>query len=508
MISSVRQQAFSWWIPVILLTILAYFIQSHIYLFRDVTAITHAAGAMLSGETYGKNIFEPSPPMILYLSMPAIFLAKWTSLSVISAIRIYFLILALVSINISRYILKKLFDKNTLLINFLTYTLVCVLFFLPTYHFAQREHFLLVLITPYLFLTALRLENKNINCFFAVMIGLMAGIGFSIKPHFLSAFLLIELFYLYKKQSLFAWAKIETLCIVGVIFTYILAVVFFYPEYIHEVLPLWLNFYTSIYHPIIDIVSYPHFIYCLGIIILYFITRHLNNYKNLSDLLLITLVGFLCSYLFPRVAWYYHIFPALGISCLLMIIIVEQIIKRISITKSTVFLFIPIVIIINFIPLFFTIQTMAEHISYFKSNNDFSKLIQFFKKKGINTTYTYLAMTHEYTLLEFYTPAHYVGRLPILMWEYHEAYIHYNPKKKINPDEKTTFSSINIISQELNEEKPRFVIVDTPSSLMFLGKKIDYIEKYRHYENFRTAWQSYRFLKKIGPAEIYERIYN
>lgn len=506
-----RQQIFYWWVPFTLLSTLAYFIQTQLYLHKDVAIIMHTAAAMLAGETYTKDIFEPNPPMIFYLSMPAIILAKLMSISALSAIRIYFITLTFISINCCYFIIKKLFKNNTLLTKLFIYVMIYVLLFLPAQQFAQREHFLLVLALPYLLLAALRLENQKLSPMFAIIIGLMAGIGFAIKPHFLPALLFVEAYFIYKKRDILGWIRLETICIIGIFVTYATAIFLFYPQYIHNVLPIWLIYYTTTAHPLLEIVSYPGLIYCFAIIVFYFMTRRLNEYKIICHIFLLALIGLICSYIMPRVAWYYHIFPALGIACLLATIIIGQIfsqIIKVSRTKQDVLLLAMIASIVYFIPLVLSINYLIAANRYFNSETDLSRLMRFFKQNKQNATFDLFAMTHDSIVLEFYTPARYVGSFPFLMWEYNQVILKHDPSPKADAYEKNIPHLVSIISQDLNQKKPKFIIVDIPSSLDYLGIKINYIEKYSQYKHFQTAWKSYRYLRKIGPYEIYERTYN
>ncbi|MCD6039169.1 MAG: hypothetical protein K0S27_569 [Gammaproteobacteria bacterium] len=502
-----RQQILYWWIPLISFSILAYFIQAHVYLHKDVAMTLHTTAAMLTGETYTKNIFEPNPPLIFYLSMPAIILAKVMSISLLSAIRIYFIILATISLNFSYFIIKKLFKNELFLIYMTSYVMIYILFFLPAHQFAQREHFLLVLILPYLFSTAFQLENKKLNPIFSMFIGLMGGIGLAIKPHFLTAFLLVEIYFFFKKKRILASIRVETLCIAGIFLSYTALIFLVYPSYIYNVLPLWMPYYKAIVHPWIEILIYPGFLYCLIILIFYLLIRRSNKYKTTSDIFLAALIGFMFSYLLPRVAWYYHLLPALGMACLLNTFIFSQIareaMKNYKI-KGDIFLLSAMASILYFIPFTLSLHYLITATRYFNSEAPLSHLINFFKHQK-NIKFDLFSMTHDSTILEFYTSAHYTGSFAFLIWEYNQVILKYHPNLKASLYEKNIPVMVNRLAQDLVREKPEFVIVDIPSSIDYLGIKINYIEKYSNYKNFNMVWKKYHYLKKIGPYEIYER---
>ena len=62
-----------------------------------------------------------------------------------------------------------------------------------TASFGQREYLCVVLVMPYLALSAARAqENHEVDTLGSLLVGLLAGIGFAIKPYFLAVPALIE----------------------------------------------------------------------------------------------------------------------------------------------------------------------------------------------------------------------------------------------------------------------------------------------------------------------------
>lgn len=478
-----KQSILYWWISLIVLSILAYFVQTNLYLHKDVAMITHFANIMLGGETYANSIFEPSPPMIMYLAMPAIFLTKLTHLTMLIAIRIYVIALALTSITISYFLNKQLFTHEIIFSYLFSYLIIFILFFLPAQQFAQREHLLLILTLPYLLITASRLENKTINPCVASVIGLMAGLGFTIKPHFLLTFLLVEAYYFYQKRNVTDWIRIETVIPISVLIVYIASIFYWYPAYYHAVLPLWLPYYAAVAHSLFLVLLYSPLIYCYAIIIFFVITAYLKKPPHINKIFLLALMGYIIAYVVPRTTWYYHILPALSIACLLAALILRQLthlLPKITLVSIAIFLYLT--------PLSLYTNLLIQMTKKFFAKDDLALLINFFNSKP-TFTYDLFAMTHDSIVLEYYTSAHYIGGFPFLTWEY-KGYLPY---------------AIHILTYDLTEKKPCYVIVDIPSSLEYLGTKIDYIERYSHDKDFKTAWNVYHLIKQIGRYQIYER---
>lgn len=501
-----KKQLLFWWAPLILLSLFAYFIQTNIYLHKDVGILVHTAKLMLQGETYTRNIFEPNPPMIFYLYMPGIILSNLTKISMLDSLRIYFIGLTLVSISCSYYLLKKLFHDNNIVIYMLAYILIFILLFLPAHQFAQREHFLMLFSIPYLFAAGLRLENKAINPYLAIVCGWMAGIGFSIKPHFLAALLFIELYFIFKKRHLLGWIRIESVIVLTILSTYIATIFIFYPEYLHKVLPLWMPYYQLIKQPWTQVLFYEGFVFCITIILFYFMMCKIDRYPNISTILLLALIGFICSYIAPRVAWYYHILPALGMACLLAGLIFSQIIHLLPKKISGTIMLAILAIIIFFTPCFLYIHSIKKYTSDFAAEDSQKKLVSFLNNYYPDNNFDIFSMNHNLTILEYYANAKYVGIFQYFVWEYNTLALKESPSRSaVYYQLNYTPYCINSISNNLADKKPRFIIVDIPSSESYIHMKVDYIKKYSQYKIFREAWASYRYLTSIDQYQIYER---
>ncbi len=80
-----------------LLFLIGILIQSTVYLNHDVGWVLRTASWMLQGKEFGRDIVDPSPPLIWYLSLPPALAASFTGLSEPTAFRLFaFLLVAAV----------------------------------------------------------------------------------------------------------------------------------------------------------------------------------------------------------------------------------------------------------------------------------------------------------------------------------------------------------------------------------------------------------------------------
>ena len=546
-----KQELVYWWLPLFALCVIAYCIQINIYLYKDVTILSHLAALMLQGQTYTHDIFEPNPPMIFYLHIPAIILSKISGIKIIYCFRLYLIMLIVLCIAYSHSLFRKLFKQNTTLIYLMSYTLACILLFQPVSAFGQREHFLIILTTPYLLLAACRLENIIIKKPFAFLIGVMAGIGFSIKPFFLPTFLFIELLFVYRQKSIVGWLRIESISASLIILFYGLSVILFFPAYWQIVLPIWMPYYRGIIKPWGLVLTSTYFLFCATALALHFFSKHKEPHSTLKIIFSLALIGYLITYLIPRVAWFYHILPALSITCLYFVLILGELADKVprplskldavreetdrrtevytlvhedSSTVSTKqfstaiafrkrsteaserlkeWIFIGLLSVVAlYLPISNTITSTYEFITEFHSDTSMSQLSAFMNQHEPNNSFDFFSMTHQLFTLEFYSTATYVGSIPYFFWEFSKL----SPGHYSRQYQHETLSYVlNIVSHDLNDKKPEFLIVDIPSSMYYLNQRIDFPKEYAINKPFRDAWSHYTYSTTIGPYEIYQR---
>lgn len=307
--------------------IISFFIQRH-WFNSDVGIIIHETNALLAGGNYVTSFFETNPPMILYLTVPICFIAELFSLNPLNIAYCYFSIMALISVLTSYALLTRLVREP--LICYMTYAgLLFITFLLPMNEFGEREHITMMLITPYLFASSLALANKPLSQRAAFLIGLAAGVGFALKPYFLIPLCLIETLFIAKKQRVLGWVRTETVTIIGVMVTYLLAIWCFHPAYIHIILPLVSRYYfSSITNSWQSIYSDKLYNFCVVTLIATFFFYKNNRYKSIIILISLSQIGFMAAFLATKTNWFYHMLPAIGLSILQITFCLATVISR------------------------------------------------------------------------------------------------------------------------------------------------------------------------------------
>lgn len=512
-----KQDVISFVVPTVILMLVSYYLQSTMIFSPDVGYLLHAANQMLEGGNYVSEIFETNPPMILYLYFPVCLFVKLTSVDIITAARIYVFFLAALSSIICWIILKKLIKPADFVYQYsLFYALLIILFILPLNAFAQREHMLIIFLMPYLFAAALTLENKSIHPGLACYIGVLAGVGFALKPFFLVTLCLIELNFIFKKHRLFAWVRIESLVVASVLIIYLCSIWIFHSGYFNIILPLVFHYYFPVIKKSwLVIFSYSSVTFCLVVIFSYIFIRKNDKYRNLGDTVFLALLGMTVAFLIPRAAWYYHIIPALGLAFLMVAHYFGQSLLALSLGSQSRWkmvrelgLLVTVTVLVLSAPLYNSYQ-IFKFMQIFAQANPANKLTAYINSRpGTHSVYCFTSTgTYRCFPMVYQTKSQYGQRFPFFWWY---TGLRFAGKQSNNNMlsqriEKDKNYLIDSVAYDLDRFQAKWVIIDSDSFKKIENNDFDLIAFFSGNEKFRNAWQQYGYLTHIGNYQIYER---
>lgn len=207
----------------------------------DVAWLVYVAQEFLHGKILYVDLIEINPPLIvLLLAVPTkIAMAfGWPSVTVFMVACTALLLgcFAVTADLLRRY--SPVFGHRLRTVA----VIAAVFSLLPGPEFGQREHLATALVLPFLALLALRIDGGRINTMAACAIGVAAGIGFTIKPHYLAAFVLLEVFALARGLRRF---RPETVAVVLFALGYGIAILAFFPAYVRNIVPLVFQLYGA-----------------------------------------------------------------------------------------------------------------------------------------------------------------------------------------------------------------------------------------------------------------------
>ncbi len=536
-----KKQWAYWYLPLTILALLTCFLQTQGLLNDDVINGIHLAKQMLAGGNYVTDFFENNPPLILYLYSPPILLAKVTTLNIHLGMPLYFTLLIVGSLLLSHRMLTTFFGENSGFNYLVSYIAAYVLLLLPAYQFGQREHLVVVFTLPYLIAAALRLKNKLIPPGFAIVIGVAAGIGFSIKPFFLITPIFIELFLMVATKNWAAWFRTETLIALFITISYLAWVWFAYPAYSHIVAPLALQFYyPSQKQSWAIIFHYNTVLFSLAVAIFYLLAAKNDRYPQLGRLLFLGLLGFIAAFIIPRNAWGYHTLPAVSMAYFLLAFLFSQIILElagkatgvdsdlkvkaagrthepaptnavIQIDKSAGAGRVPRILLLSIIGLIFILPLLKSFLDIMESIEKRSRLnsaqlITFFNKQQTASTFTCLSLGFlTYQPLTHYSKARFVGKFSSLWWEigYHVLLHHSTNEAALKQLQNRRKLLIDALAIDISAQKPHFILVDvTPYRVGF-----DFLPELLTYPSFNKVWKNYHYVNTFELNSMNRAIY-
>jgi hypothetical protein len=207
----------------------------------DVAWLVYLGEQVLHGERLYVDLVDVNPPLIILLSAVPAWLAEWLRLPAL----VNFYGLATVIVVLCAWIAASLLRcYSAFFADRLRTTtfLVVVLALSAGADFGQREHLFTVLVLPYLALLALQLRGGSVGPVQATLVGVLGGIGFALKPHFLLAFALLELGSVHRGLRVF---RRETGAVALVLLVYALTIAVFFPTYVTDIVPLAFIYYRA-----------------------------------------------------------------------------------------------------------------------------------------------------------------------------------------------------------------------------------------------------------------------
>lgn len=484
------------WLPIFYS---AYCMQTILLVHGDVSYLLTVSQQMLDGGKYGFDFFETNPPLILYLYSIPLTISKYVSVDLIFTFRLWVLTLILISSGLSFCLLRKLIHQKRVLYP----VVVALLFgflFLPADEFGQREHLFYVLVMPYVFLKAQRLEALRISPVLSLIVGVMAGIGFAIKPFFLIPLAFIELYSVLQKRTLNTLFQAETICVLLICVSYLVSTYYFQPGYFKIIMPLVNQLYfPGIREPWWSVLSDLVVIFSVASLLGFYVYKKHSLYAHLSNVLFYATLGVLLSWLITLTTWHSHNIPTLAFSCVLMTLLLSETISVLSMRYVALFLY--VAVLYFFVPVYTIV--FATYESYQKAYySAYPILVDYFSKAPGDHSMLCFSPTTTQDCFPLVNETHsrYASRFPFQWWMRGVYRLSQSPtavryKKDL----------VDLLSEDLNHLKPRWILINTESARYVFGDDFDYITFFSENPTFKNAWKSYHYLMSAQPYQIYER---
>jgi hypothetical protein len=286
----------------------------------DIAFFLYAAGRVVDGARLYRDVVEINPPLIVALNVPPVLLARMTGWSEISCYRLLTTALLLGSLLLSAAVLRRIVPHKDEPFRRWVVGLLCfVLFVVGASDYGQREHLLLALVFPYLLLAAARGQGVVVAAPLAVGIGILAGLGFSLKPHFLLVWLAVEACRLTFQHGRRPLLRLESVALGLTLLAYAGITVLVTPEYFDLVRLLAPDYRRFLAVPFGELLLSARrapllllaVLVCIGL-------ASRARYRELWIVLLLASVAGFVAAAAQQKGWRYHFYPSLGTAYVLL----------------------------------------------------------------------------------------------------------------------------------------------------------------------------------------------
>ncbi|MBK2124025.1 hypothetical protein, partial [Fangia hongkongensis] len=307
------QGAYFRWLSIGVIFLLAIYMEAGAYMNWDTNWYLVSTGWWLGGVKLYSQIREVNPPLMFYLIIPPVLIAKYFVLNKIMVMKAYTFGVALVSVIICSKIIKRaraLSDTQMNLI-LLVISIGFVLIPVNSSVFSERSHFMVMLSLPYIILGTSNIsERQDLSKGKRFFIGLFSAVGLAIKPYYLIIPVLITVVHCVKHKSFRPVLISQNIAILLFCVFYLLYSYTFHYAYFSEIIPKALLVYgaykRSIFVLIIDVLPFMPF-FIVGVYVAF------SDSKNHVNMFLVTLVmsciaGFFI-YFVQAKGWTYQQYP-------------------------------------------------------------------------------------------------------------------------------------------------------------------------------------------------------
>ena len=276
---------------------------------HDVAWHLYVANEFRGGAELYRDVADTNPPLIFFLSLLPAWLAALLHVSQGVAFNVYVFVAASATLLVSsRLILKAWPDVSTETRGLLVVTAAfCLLPFVRT-DFGQREHLAVILLVPYVWLSATP-GGRGAGPAASVLIGAAAGLGFAIKPHFLLPWALLEtVVFVRERFAVRAVLRPAFVAAMVTVVAYVGLVLLFVPQYV-EVFNDVRMFYGGMNSPLSTLVRLPDISTWIAAVALLAAFKLNRETKRPVLVMFTAATGFMAAGLLQAKGWSYHMYP-------------------------------------------------------------------------------------------------------------------------------------------------------------------------------------------------------
>lgn len=280
----------------------------------DVGWLLSVNEKLLAGQRLYAEVLETNPPMAVWLYWTPVLLEHLTGARAEGFAVIETVGAGLLSLGLARAILG---DRPLAGVPIAAAAAVVLL--LPLDAFAQREHFVLFGLMPWLASAIRRDAGARPGTSWSIVAGCGLAVALAIKPHFAIVAGLVALAAVVRRRSLRPALALENWIAAGLLLAYGAVILIVYPDFADSVLPAASVLYVPLRMDTGVLLLQPHAVLVYLALLLAAAMYRGVLARDEMPLLLTAIVGCLLVYLVQGKGWGYHLLPGTSLAVLLVV---------------------------------------------------------------------------------------------------------------------------------------------------------------------------------------------
>jgi hypothetical protein len=468
-------------------------VQLNAPLIHDASWYLHVARGLIQGKHLYTDFIEVNPPLGMWLMVPVVWLADLINLRADWVYKAILLVISAASVGlVNRYMkLGEWLPASRRLLFVALFTAGILI--LPGPDFGEREHLVLLLFAPWLFLRLARHTGARINTVEAIIVGSLAAIAIVLKPQSVFAPLFVEAFLLWRSRKFKSIFAPENFAAAMTVVLYAAAILYFAPLFLADMVPLGRAAYMPFYgYPIV--VQLFNARWCLSfMLVTIFALRFMSGKIGpLALALLWAGMGFALSFAVQNKGFSYQIMPATIFAWNAMVLVVATSWSERS-KHLTMLLVIAGLV---------TLRIFTEPLRYVSSDAPFIAGIEMSAPQAKSIFIASTRLSHGFPLVEERN-LQWTSRLPT---QWLAPYVASRWQDGPLPDDKIIEMALEVTVTDLIAGEPDLIFVDTdPDQAYVPGGRFDYVKFWSNDPRFQSFWQGYEKHTGQNLFDVYRK---
>ena len=284
--------------------------QLHSILHHDPAWLIHGTKIFLDGGKLYRDVFELNPPLIFYLTVAPVWVARQLHLFEVDVFVLYVFALIALSLWVSWLLSRDDTALPSRTRDCMLIAAAVALALCPADNFGQREHIMVVLSLPYLLLAVRRARSLPCLQCLALATGAMAAFGFALKPHFMLIPFAVECYIILRTRTARRILRTETMALGALVLLYLAVIALFTPDYLTTIVPFGLAVYEGGFDsPLLAVLACPATLLLPILLALHIASRRSHVGTEHGDVFCVAAVCFFVVYAVQMKGWSYQAYP-------------------------------------------------------------------------------------------------------------------------------------------------------------------------------------------------------